>query len=759
VNDEGSEARRPVVSPVEALEFLSRVGTLLSASFDYEQTLRKVATLAVPELADWCAVYVTDDQSGEREVTSEHTDPEIEGLLLDIRRQRRQVEGASESLRVLESGRSILATELSGQSSPDITAERRPGLEKLAARSYMIVPLLARGRVFGTLTLLSTRAGRHYTPEDLVFAETFAVRCALAIDNARLYEAAERSRALLDTVFSTAPVGLALVDTNQRYVRVNPALAALNGRSAEAHVGHTLEEVLGPLGKRMGAVHRSVIRSGEPQLGQESSGELPGAPGRTSHWLGSHTPVRGTDGHIVGVAVTVIDITERKALLEAEREARMRADLLTQAEREARVRADFLARAGAILDSSLDYQETLANVARITVPEVADWCAVSTLDADGRLELVAAAHGDPAKQALAEDYYTRFPPEPDATGGMPNVGRTGVTEFVPEISDEMLVAALPDPDQLAMIRQLGLRSSIVAPLKARGRIFGTLALVNAESGRAFGPADVQLAEELARRAGVAIDNARLYTERTRIAHTLQVKLLPDRLPEIPEAQLAARYRAAGELNEVGGDFYDVFPRSQSEWALVVGDVSGKGAEAAAITAMARYTLRAAALECGSASEALERLNVAMLTDAFSQFATAALAHVSPLSGGGLKVQLCLGGHPQPLVLRASGEVEAVGAFGSVLGVIENPSLQNTDVTLHPGDLMLLYTDGVTEAGPRGATLGEAGLTALLSELARRGAWAVVDGVEQAVVNTQAAEPRDDIALLAIQALETSPEAS
>ena len=191
-------------------------------------------------------------------------------------------------------------------------------------------------------------------------------------------------------------------------------------------------------------------------------------------------------------------------------------------------------------------------------------------------------------------------------------------------------------------------------------MFGTFSLASAESGRLFEQADVQLAEELAARAGMAIDNARLYTERSRIAHTLQVKLLPERLPEIPRALMAARYRAAGELNEVGGDFYDVFQRSPTEWALVVGDVSGKGAEAAAVTALARYTLRAAALEDAPPSGALQRLNTAMLYDDTSQFATVVMAYLSSGPDGSIDLRLALAGHPAPAVVRRDGSVEMVG---------------------------------------------------------------------------------------------------
>jgi serine phosphatase RsbU (regulator of sigma subunit) len=372
------------------------------------------------------------------------------------------------------------------------------------------------------------------------------------------------------------------------------------------------------------------------------------------------------------------------------------------------------------------------------------------LDREGILREVAIMHRDPAQLALAGELTTRFPTPPDAPAGPSKVARTGHTELVPDVTDTMLTMGISDPEHLRLVRALGLHSLLVAPLQARGRTFGTLTLAHAESGRRFGAADVQLAEELAHRAAVALENARLYTERARIAHLLQVKLLPEHLPEIPGARVAARYRAAGELNEVGGDFYDVFARSGAEWALVVGDVSGKGAEAAAITALARYTLRAAALEEGPPSLALRRLNQAMLAhDDSSQFATVVLAYAAAGGDGGMEVRLALGGHPPALVVRAGGAVEPIGAFGTILGATRDALL--ADVTLHlsPGDGLVLYTDGVTEAGSRAQPFGQAGLEQLLRELAGEPPEVLVGAVERAVVDAQPGEPRDDIAVVAL----------
>ena len=728
----------PVVSPAQALEFVASASELLARSLDYETTLREVARLAVPDIADWCGVLLVDSGHGERELSSGYDDPALEAVLLEIRRRRREATGASESRRVAESGEPILASDVRSAVDETIAAPERELVERLAPKSYMIVPLAARGRVLGSMTLLSTRAGRHYAESDLAFAAALAQRCALAIDNARLHDAAERSLSLLDTVFSTAPVGLALVDPDLRFVRVNETFAAFNDRPVDNLVGRTVAEPPGEdglAGETVVSCCQHVLNTGEAALDRELIWEVPRAAGELRYCNASFTPVTQADGSVGGVIVVVVDVTERRALLEAERDARRR--------------ADFLARAGGILDASLDYEETLRAVVQIAVPEVADWCAVSVLDDAGVLQEVSTAHVDDAQRELGRDLSRRFPPDPDSASGTYGVARSGETAYVREVTDDMLVAGIPDPEHLALVRQLGLRSVVIAALKARGRLFGTLSLASAESGRRFEQADVQLAEELAARAGMAIDNARLYTERSRIAHTLQVKLLPERLPVIARTSMAARYRAAGELNEVGGDFYDVFQRSATEWALVVGDVSGKGAEAAAVTALARYTLRAAALEEGPPSGALRRLNTALLYDDTSQFATVVMAYLSAGAGNGLDVRLALAGHPAPAVLRRDGSVEMAGRFGTMAGIRADIDVHDVDLRLEPDDVLLLYTDGVTEAGARHAPFGEEGLIDVLARLARRTPQDVVDAVEQAVVAAQPGDPRDDIALLAI----------
>jgi hypothetical protein len=228
--------------------------------------------------------------------------------------------------------------------------------------------------------------------------------------------------------------------------------------------------------------------------------------------------------------------------------------------------------------SSLNHQETLANVAWLAVPAVADWCAVDLLDANGERELVAVAHRDPSKADLAAELARLRPTRPDPDRGVAQVLATGVSELYPHVNVQ-----LPPPGSGAepsryqrLLAEVGLHSVIICPLRAQGRIFGAMALINAESSRAFDEGDLSFAEELAARAGVAVDNARLATARRRTAMTLQESLLPAQLPDIPGWRAAGLYRpgAADEESEVGGDFYDLF-ETEAGWMVLLGDRPGR----------------------------------------------------------------------------------------------------------------------------------------------------------------------------------------
>jgi PAS domain S-box-containing protein len=445
------------------------------------------------------------------------------------------------------------------------------------------------------------------------------------------------------------------------------------------------------------------------------------------------TPIRDHGGNVTMAINVIEDITIHK-----------RAELAQR----------FLARSGEVLASSLDPDRLLAEIANLAVPEIADWCAVDVLGEDGRVERKALAHTDPAIREMAIEVSKRYPPDPDAPAGLHQVIRTGQPELYPEISDDLIRASTRDEEHYQAVVEIGLRSAIIAPMTTRGRTLGALTFVSGLSGRRFDEQDVELAQELARRCATAVENARLYTDRSYIARTLQQSLLPVELPDIPGVEAAARFRPTGEGNEVGGDFYDLFETGPGHWAVVMADVCGKGPDAAAVTALARYTLRAVAMREEVPSQSLEALNEALLRQRDDRrFCTVAYAHLEKLDHGA-RVAVSSGGHPLPLLLRAAGNVEPVGRPGTLLGVVPDPTLEDHTVTLEPGDALVLYTDGVIE-NRMGAdrVLDERRLAELVATCAGRGADAIAGRIEEAAVLVQSGIPKDDIAVLVLHVVE------
>src|SRR4051794_24090442 len=268
-----------VMDPQSALGFLAQASGLLAASLDYERTLSQVARLAVPDVADWCAIDIVQPDGTTRQVTSVHPDLDAEALLLELRRRyRAEKQGSEGTGRVIATGEPELVRDVSGRVAIDLAEGEVETYRRMAPRSYMIVPLVARGRTIGALTLLSLREGRHYNESDLDFAQHLGRRFALAVDNARLYEEAERSRGLLDTLFASAPVGLGSSDSDRVWGGVSGARARRDGLSVDGHVGRPPAGLLGPGGAGMLPLYRPAPASGEPLLEQEVDGESPGAP-------------------------------------------------------------------------------------------------------------------------------------------------------------------------------------------------------------------------------------------------------------------------------------------------------------------------------------------------------------------------------------------------------------------------------------------------------------------------------------------------
>ncbi len=379
------------------------------------------------------------------------------------------------------------------------------------------------------------------------------------------------------------------------------------------------------------------------------------------------------------------------------------------------LRERYLVRATETLMSSLDYQETLGNVAWLAVPEVADWCAVDLVDETGAREQVVAAHPDPAKLALAKRLREYEPERLRPDQGIGRVIRTGTAELYSEITDEMLAQGARDDEHLRLLRAVGFRSALIVPLRTRGRTLGVLTLVSAESLRRFDEGDREFAEQIAARAAIAVDNARLATSRREIAVTLQRSLLPDAVPEIPGWEVATMYRAAtgsGEV-EVGGDFYDFF-RTPAGWLVLLGDVTGRGVEAAAMTSLVRHGARFLAKQEHHPSAILARLDEALREQSGLSLCSALCVRL-----GDGHFLMSSAGHPPPLLVRDDGRIREIGGSGPILGGWEDSVWEDREVRVASDETLLMYTDGVTDT--RGATerFGAGRLRRLLAENAGR----------------------------------------
>lgn len=322
-----------------ALFFLAEASKLLSELLDVPATLQKIAELAVPNVADWCVIDLAEPDGSLRQVAVVHADRAKVELVLELDRRLgvRSLE-FHDPTKVFRAGRAGMSSEIldSALLAAARDEEHLRALRDLGLRSYISAPLVARGRALGVVSFFTAESGRQYGPEDLQLAEDLARRAATAIENARLYQTTqkalrerEQSLALLDTLQRNAPVGFAFVDRDFRYVRINEALAKIDGESPEHHLGRTVEETVPRLWSQLEPLYRKVIDTGEPVTHYEITGETAALPGQIRHWLVSYYPVRVHD-EIVGLGILVSEITERKRI---EEEQRRRAEQLAEADR------------------------------------------------------------------------------------------------------------------------------------------------------------------------------------------------------------------------------------------------------------------------------------------------------------------------------------------------------------------------------------------------------------------------------------------
>ncbi|MEU9870465.1 SpoIIE family protein phosphatase [Actinomadura sp. NPDC048021] len=524
-------------------------------------------------------------------------------------------------------------------------------------------------------------------------------------------------------------------------------------------LGHTAEEALGRPVERFlhrvaeGGAHPRwdhrilrVLRAGVPvDAGADSFTHRDGHPVMLA-W--SSAPIYagepGTEereaGTVTGAVIVLQDVTER---LRIEREQH---DRMEQARR-ANSRLELVAEITTVLSSTLDENEVLRRLVRLAVPALGDWAEVDLLIPDGRVERVAATHREfsPADIARLEGPLPPLPRSPRGPlarvlHGAPTMVISG--DDARPYSDEPLTAA-----QHELFQTMDAHNVIITPLAARGETYGALTLGYSRPRHGYGPDDRLVVEDIARRTGLVLANARLYTTQRNTAEAMQRSLLTP-LPQPDDLRLQARYLPAALASWVGGDWYDAFPLADGATGLVIGDIMGHDLHAASRMAQVRNMLRALAWDLAAPpSTVLERLDAVMDAVSDAELATAVFARVERTTAGSWQLRWCNAGHPPPLLITHDGATTFLEEHGMLLG---NPTLTGgrPDGTreLPPLSTLLLYTDGLIET--RGTDLTDS-LTGLRRHSAHLARLPVSDLCDQ-LLERMELSGEDDVALLALR---------
>ena len=539
------------------MRFLAEAGQALAASLDWEQTLMQVAKLAVPALADWCIVDVLEEDGVTiKQVAVAAADPGKEDLLREMRMlYPPTIDSPQPAARSLRSGEPALFEEF-GPAELDATTrdERHHDLiARLDPKSAVAIPLVARARTIGALTLAFSESGRRYGEAEIVLATELGRRAALAVDNAILFsrerEARARAEEIADRLRDLEVISAAalthldldrllqdLLDGVRTVMRADTAVCLLLDESGDELVAswaQGLEEeveagVRIPVGAgfagRVAATRAPVfipdVERAEvvnPLLLKRGLKSLLGVP-------------LLIEGRLLGV-IHVGSVTARVFTNDDERTLQLLASRIAlaieqarlyESERAASRRLEFLAEASELLGATLDSSAALQGLTTLAVPYLGDWCVVDLLRAE-RLERVAVGHADPEARAAAYDFLKRFPLAADAAHGPGRVIASGEPELISEVTDEHLQRASgDDPEYLEALRAIGMTSLMSAPLMVRGRVLGAITLVSAQPERLYAEADLVTAQELARRAAVTVDNALLFAEAERRADAARV---------------------------------------------------------------------------------------------------------------------------------------------------------------------------------------------------------------------------------------------
>ncbi|MGH2926036.1 MAG: SpoIIE family protein phosphatase [Solirubrobacterales bacterium] len=716
-------ARRRARISSQRLAVLDQVGAIADGSLPLTETLERVVEMIVPAVADICMIDAIHDGRIVRAAVRAAGRPDAAEVAARIRRREPSVPDrfiTAERSRVeVPHYRARMDPEDLRRLAHD--PEDHEFLISLEMRSWVVAAMSARRRSLGTLTLLTSWSDRRYGPDDVGFAQDLANRIGLALDNGGLFSDLESVERRLDAVMSMLDEAVVIHDANGMLVYVNDLASRWLGfpapEDALAAPAADLVDRLrvwteGGAGvdTELIAEHLTAFR-----LPWQGMARIAARGVREERWVAVNSrAIEAPDGRILYAVTTAKDVTDLK-----------RSEFAEQ----------LLARTGELLASSIDYEETLQAVARVGVPQLADRCSVYIPDRNGVFERVAVAEAGPRAPG---------PDERTAQLGDGSPLAEVIRTRTPLLGSEIRAAG-HEPDQAGPADGSGPGSTMAVPMTAGAKVIGALSFANGSESRRFDEADLRIAAEIARRASLAIENARLAGEHAEVAHVLQRGLAPPELPATGGFDLAALYRPAGEVNEVGGDFYDVFA-IDGGWMVAIGDVMGRGAAAASLTGLARHTIRTAGRITGDPREAARLVDESLKRGPDLLLCSAIIMVLPETDQDPAPIPILVAGHPAPLLIRDRA-VEPVALQGPLLGAPDEHRWELSTVELSAGDQLVLYTDGVTEARGASERFGDHRLRATLSIPAVP--RAVVEAVEEALDSFIAREPEDDAAVLAI----------
>ena len=710
---------------------------LANGSPEVETIGDRLLDLLVPAMGDSCALdLVTDGR--QRRLGARVSGPHGEELAAGLRDRplsagpspggasRAMASGESQLVEVVEDGH----LRAMAHDAADLEL-----LKRLDTRSAMFLPMVTRASPFGAIALGVGSSGRRYTLSDLSFAELVASRMAIVLDNAGLWREAERTERRMIAALDALEEAVTMNGRDGRTVYANQAAVELLRAESSAELCNAppgaisarfdnYDEDGGPVDYRQMPAFKALAGEEHPPAALVRN--VVRATGEERWLLNKVSVLRDVRGAVDRVVNVIEDVTEVKR---SELDQRL------------------LAEATRVLSDSLDYRQTLQHVAEIAVPEMAEWCGVDVPGPSGRIHAVAIAHSDPAKRALGQELRKRYPVDLDSPTELARVISTGGSHLVPSISDSDLEMFAVDERHLELLRGVGFGSILIVAMTAGARTLGAVTLVRSDPARPFTEADQRLASELGRRAGIAVLNAQLYTERMTITQDLQEGLRPPDLAAVPGLETATLYRPAGELNDVGGDFYDAFA-TPAGWMTVIGDVAGHGARAAALTGLARFTLRAVGQLTGDPTAAAAQVNRTLRDQPAMSLCTIAMLLLHRDEGGELALAALSCGHPLPVLVR-DGEPIELGRPGPLTGAFDDVEWPIATTRLLDGDTVILYTDGVLDTVGVDERFGGARLLDVLARGAKEPGL-LIERIDAALSEFQIGSQSDDTAIVALK---------